>query len=144
MDVYVSLHHSEGFGYTLAEAMLLGVPAVATGYSGNLDFMTDHNSHLVAWREVPITRRDGPFESGTVWAEPDIDHAVEILRGIRQDYAAASLRAARAVVDLASVVSPAAVAGSVAAIIDGSAYGASRDARTSAALVPVTGPSRLA
>lgn len=126
MDVYLSLHRSEGFGYTLAEAMLLGIPAVATGYSGNLDFMTDRNSHLVAAREVVITKREGPFENGTVWAEPDIDHAVEILRRIRHDYSAACRRAADAVADLGSIVSAGAVAQSVAAIIEGTASGAAR------------------
>src|SRR5690606_34899208 len=34
-DCYVSMHHSEGFGLTLAEAMCLGKPTVATNYSGN-------------------------------------------------------------------------------------------------------------
>src|SRR6185437_16308815 len=38
-DVFVSLHRSEGFGRGMAEAMALGRPAIATGYSGNLDFM---------------------------------------------------------------------------------------------------------
>jgi glycosyltransferase involved in cell wall biosynthesis len=38
-DAYVSLHRAEGFGRTLAEAMLLGKPVVATNYSGNVDFM---------------------------------------------------------------------------------------------------------
>jgi glycosyltransferase involved in cell wall biosynthesis len=135
MDVYLSLHRSEGFGYTLAEAMLLGIPAVATGYSGNLDFMTDDNSHLVASREVTITRREGPFESGTVWAEPDIDHAVEILRHIHRDYSAACQRAADAVAEVASVVSPAAVAESVAAVIDGTAFGAPLDGQISPPLM---------
>lgn len=130
MDVYVSLHRSEGFGYTLAEAMLFGVPTVATGYSGNLDFMTDDNAHLVTAREVLVTARDGPFETGTMWAEPNIDHAVEILRRIRLDYAAASRRAADAVDDLTSLVSPAAVARALTAIIDGSAYQTSRRERT--------------
>ena len=34
-DVYVSLHRAEGFGIGMAEAMLLGLPVVATGYSGS-------------------------------------------------------------------------------------------------------------
>ena len=49
-DCYVSLHRSEGFGLTLAEAMALGKPVIATGYSGNLDFMTPETSYLVPWR----------------------------------------------------------------------------------------------
>ncbi|MEO8118371.1 MAG: glycosyltransferase [Rhodoferax sp.] len=43
---YVSLHRSEGYGLTMAEAMTLGVPVVATGYSGNVDFM---NSTTKVW-----------------------------------------------------------------------------------------------
>ena len=39
-DCYVSLHRSEGFGLTPAEAMVLGKPVIATGYSGNLDYMS--------------------------------------------------------------------------------------------------------
>jgi glycosyltransferase involved in cell wall biosynthesis len=33
-DCYVSLHRSEGFGLTIAEAMLLGKPVIATRYGG--------------------------------------------------------------------------------------------------------------
>ncbi len=33
-DCYVSLHRSEGFGLTVAEAMLLGKPVIATRYGG--------------------------------------------------------------------------------------------------------------
>ena len=52
-DAYVSLHRSEGLGLTMAEAMLLGKPVVATRYSGNLDFMDDDNSLLVDCEIVP-------------------------------------------------------------------------------------------
>ena len=37
-DSYISLHRSEGFGLTMAEAMYFKKPIIATGYSGNLDF----------------------------------------------------------------------------------------------------------
>ena len=33
-DCYVSLHRAEGFGLTMAEAMYLGKPVIATGYQG--------------------------------------------------------------------------------------------------------------
>ena len=39
-DVLVSLHRSEGLGLNMLEAMSLGVPVLATGWSGNMDFMT--------------------------------------------------------------------------------------------------------
>src|SRR5688572_32239647 len=50
---YVSLHRSEGLGLTMAEAMARAKPVIATGYSGNLDFMNDANSYL-----VPYTRSE--------------------------------------------------------------------------------------
>ena len=40
-DCYVSLHRSEGFGRTIAEALILGKPVIATNYSGNTDFGQD-------------------------------------------------------------------------------------------------------
>ena len=49
-DCYVSLHRSEGFGLTMAEAMLMEKPVIATGYSGNLDFMTHENSFLCGYK----------------------------------------------------------------------------------------------
>jgi hypothetical protein len=74
-DCYVSLHRAEGFGYTLAEAMWLGKPVIATGYSGNLDFMSTDNSFLVDHHLVPIGPGNEPYPADGEWAEPDIEHA---------------------------------------------------------------------
>ena len=60
----------------MAEAMLLGKPVVATGYSGNLDFMNDGNSCLVRYRMVEVEKGSYPYGDNQVWADPDIDHAV--------------------------------------------------------------------
>lgn len=81
-DTYASLHRSEGFGLTLAEAMLLGKPAVGTNYSGNLDFMTPEVSRLVDFRKVTIATDLPQYPKGVVWAEPDEDHAGSILKAI--------------------------------------------------------------
>ncbi len=74
-DAYVSLHRAEGFGLTLAEAMALGKPVVATGYSGNLEFMDVTNSWLVPFDLVPIPAGCDPYPTSGVWASPDVDAA---------------------------------------------------------------------
>ena len=88
-DAYVSLHRSEGFGLTMAEAMALGKPTIATGYSGNLAFMNDANSRLVDFERVP-TPNAGPFyRSGCRWAEPSVAHAARLMRSFVDDPTAA-------------------------------------------------------
>jgi glycosyltransferase involved in cell wall biosynthesis len=81
-DCYVSLHRSEGFGYTLAEAMAYGVPTIATAYSGNLEFMNRENSFLVDAREVEVHSAEGPLQLGSLWADPDVDHAAALMRHV--------------------------------------------------------------
>ena len=81
-DAYVSLHRSEGFGLTLAEAMVLGKPVIATGYSGNLDFMTPFNSYLVSWRPTRIGNGCDPYPAEWSWAEPDTGHAARLMREV--------------------------------------------------------------
>jgi glycosyltransferase involved in cell wall biosynthesis len=73
-DCYISLHRSEGFGLTLAEAMLLGKPVIATGYSGNLDFMNEENSFLCSHKIISVGK-GCLYPPDGVWADVDIDHA---------------------------------------------------------------------
>ena len=70
---YVSAHHAEGWGLTLSDAMVFGKPVIATGYSGNLEFMNDRNSFLVDFAEERIRDEDCDdlFHSGMKWAYPD-------------------------------------------------------------------------
>jgi GT2 family glycosyltransferase/glycosyltransferase involved in cell wall biosynthesis len=99
-DAYISLHRSEGLGLTMAEAMLLGKPVIATRYSGNLDFMDDNNSLLVDHTLYPLTRAVPPYESGLVWADPSIPHAASLMRRLYEDRAFAKALGAKAKADL--------------------------------------------
>jgi glycosyltransferase involved in cell wall biosynthesis len=85
-DVLLSLHRSEGLGLFIAEAMWLGTPVVATGWSGVMDMLDADNSVLVRFKKVPVRTSDYPsVPPGVEWAEPDIAHAVECLRQLAAD-----------------------------------------------------------
>jgi len=79
-DAYVSLHRSEGLGLTMAEAMLMGKPVIATNYSGNIDFMDDTNSLLVPFELVKLGRSLPPYDADLSWAEPSAEHAAIWMR----------------------------------------------------------------
>jgi glycosyltransferase involved in cell wall biosynthesis len=95
-DCYVSLHRSEGLGLTMAEAMALGKPVIATAYSGNLDFMTEENSYLVRHGMTTVGPGAEPYQPDWEWADPDLDHAAELMRRVYENQAEAAERGARA------------------------------------------------
>jgi glycosyltransferase involved in cell wall biosynthesis len=88
VDIYVSLHRSEGFGLGIAEAMFLGKPTIVTAYSGNMDFTHAGNSCLVGYEFRPITEEDHAhfpaardvYLPGLPWAEPSIVQASAWMR----------------------------------------------------------------
>lgn len=84
-QTYVSLHRSEGYGLTIAEAMSLGKPVIATGYSGNLDFMNPENSIMVPIELVPVGDDAYPYDINAKWAQPDLAFTIEALRKLHQD-----------------------------------------------------------
>lgn len=85
VDCYVSLHRSEGFGYTCAEAMAYAKPVIATNYSATTEFMDSESAFLVDCHEVEVTVADGPFQGGSVWAEPSVEHAAALMREVYLD-----------------------------------------------------------
>lgn len=105
-DCYVSLHRSEGLGLTMAEAMALGKPVIATAYGGNLQFMTEENSFLVPWTPIVIREGSGPYTVGATWADPDLDAAARSMREVFADLPRAAERGRRAADDLRTRHSP--------------------------------------
>jgi glycosyltransferase involved in cell wall biosynthesis len=105
-DCYVSLHRAEGFGYTMAEAMWLGKPVIATAYSGNLDYMTQENSYLVDHRLISIGPGHNPYPAEGVWAEPDVEHAAKLMRHVYDHREEARRRGELAAADIRSSHAP--------------------------------------
>ena len=85
-DVLLSLHRAEGYGLAIAEAMAVGRPVVATGWSGNMDFMQGPGCHAVPWALVPARDPQGTYDMPEArWADPDLDEAAAALRRIAGD-----------------------------------------------------------
>jgi glycosyltransferase involved in cell wall biosynthesis len=99
-DCFVSLHRAEGFGRGLGEAMALGRLALGTGWSGNMDFTTATNSLLVRSTLVALQPDEYPHWQGQSWAEPDLDHARELLRPVLADPARGRAIAERGQLDV--------------------------------------------
>jgi SAM-dependent methyltransferase len=91
--------------------MAFGKPVIGTGFSSNLDFMNSENSYLVRHRmtEVGIEGENYPAEGR--WAEPDLDHAAELMREVWEDREGARRRGGRAQLDIAEQFSLQAVGG---------------------------------
>lgn len=95
-DCYVSLHRSEGFGLTVAEAMAHGKPVIATGYSGNLEFMNESNGYLVPYLLTPVPEDWWAYSPGADWAEPDVASASALMRHVYENQDEARARAENA------------------------------------------------
>ena len=105
-DAYVSLHRAEGFGLGLAECMALGKPVIATGWSGNLEFMDSESALLVEFRRIPVREGDYPHPDGAEWAEADVGAAATAMRKLADDPVAASRLGARARTAVLARLSP--------------------------------------
>lgn len=86
-DVYVSLHRSEGYGLVLAEAMMMGVPTVATDYSANIEFQTPDTACLVPYTLKKIGKDLYPYKKNYLWADADTDAAAKYMRRLYEDSA---------------------------------------------------------
>lgn len=85
-DIVLSLHRSEGYGLLLAEAIWLGKPTLATGWSSNVEFMDPASSRLVEYALIPV-EGDGAIYRAGRWADADVDDAAAKLARMITDAA---------------------------------------------------------
>jgi glycosyltransferase involved in cell wall biosynthesis len=83
----ISIHRAEGSGLPIAEAMFMGKPVIATGQSGNMYFMNSGNSLPIRFEILEIEEGIPPslYGKGYHWADPDLQHAAEMMQRIASD-----------------------------------------------------------
>ncbi|MCB1036776.1 MAG: hypothetical protein KDD47_23320, partial [Acidobacteria bacterium] len=64
----------------IVEAILLGLPAVATGYGGNVDFCDPASVDLIDFDLVPGEDPQGLYQGSFHWAEPRLEHFCALLK----------------------------------------------------------------
>ena len=81
-DCLVSPHRAEGFGRNIAEAILLGIPVLATAFSGCTDFLAPDEG--LPFVRTPVREGEYPFGEGLWWAEPSIPEVARRMQEIRR------------------------------------------------------------
>ncbi|KAG2427381.1 hypothetical protein HYH02_014601 [Chlamydomonas schloesseri] len=79
IDCYVLPSHGEGWGLPYLEAMALGKPVIATGWSGMTEFLNPRVAYVLNYTLRPVHTSD-PWFQGAKWAEPSEDSLVAVLR----------------------------------------------------------------
>ena len=84
MDCLVGISRGEGWGRPQHEAMMMGLPVIASNWSGNTEFMSPTNSLLVDCEIIPVQQVENEmaFMAGHNWAQPSEGHTREFMRGL--------------------------------------------------------------
>ena len=91
-DVFLSLQRSEGFGFGPAEALAAAKPVITTCYGGVTDFINSDTAYPVGYNLVPVKHGEYPDWENQVWAEPNLDEAVEALQRIKANRDEAAIK----------------------------------------------------
>lgn len=94
VDALVQPSRGEGWGRPHVEAMAMGLPVIATNWSGPTAFLTQENGYLLPYTHLePVP--DGAFK-GHLMAEPDARALASILRQVADEPVVAKGKGAKA------------------------------------------------
>ncbi|HVK59615.1 MAG TPA: glycosyltransferase, partial [Candidatus Kapabacteria bacterium] len=112
MDCLVAPSRGEGWGRPHHEAMMMGVPVIATGWSGNTEFMTEENSYLIEYELDEAKRLESElwYYQGHRWARASVPHLRSLMRRVISRREERFRKGARARADMVARFSREAVA----------------------------------
>jgi glycosyltransferase involved in cell wall biosynthesis len=84
----------------MSEAMTLGRPVIATGYSGNLDFMNSSNAYVVPGVHVEVGPGAEGYSPEAMWMEPNVSEAAKYMRYVYENQAEAVQKGLRGQADI--------------------------------------------
>jgi glycosyltransferase involved in cell wall biosynthesis len=77
-DLVVQPSRGEGFGLPILESLQRNIPTIATGWGGQTDFFVGPNAVSLNYSLQPA--RSHVASTGSLWAEPDLDHLKKLMR----------------------------------------------------------------
>lgn len=96
IKAFLTLSHGEGWGRYVAQAAWSGLPILATGWSGYMDFLHAKNCNLFEYDLVevpPANFHPNLFKRGMRWAQPRLDDVKRKMRRCVEGYTVAKQRA---------------------------------------------------
>lgn len=85
-NVYVSLHRAEGWGLTISDALIRGIPCIYTNYSGNVDFCDKNSGIAINFELINVGENRLRYRANDIWANPNISHAAEAMKKIYSNF----------------------------------------------------------
>jgi len=96
VKAHVNITHGEGFGRPLLEATMSGKPVIASGWSGQLDFLSKQLSVLIGGSLVKVQKSSFPkdmYVEGSEWFTANYNEFGSVLREVQKNYKKYSLNA---------------------------------------------------
>lgn len=107
-DCFVLSSRGEGWGRPHVESMSMGLPVIATQWSGPSEFLSEENSFPLR-HDGMVPVREGAF-AGHLWAEPSQTHLRQLMRRVVTDPAEARRKGKQARRDMQTKYCPRCVA----------------------------------
>ena len=84
VDCMLSPSRGEGWGRPQQEAMLMGLPVIATGWGGSMEFMSPETNYLIDYKLEPVRGVESVYWDYTEcrWALPDVEHFGALMRHV--------------------------------------------------------------